>query len=402
MILYEIKSAINSNSSGSANLYGDMINFCQNNISNGSSGISWHQDFYEAVKNNSTPSLPVNTCDNAQAISLPGKMEAENYCAMNGIQTENCSEGGLNVGWVDAGDWLDFKVNVTTAGEYTVNFRVAAEGFESKSVQLRKGFSVLGTVNFQATGGWQSWSTKSVSVTLASGIQTLRVYFPSSGINVNWIELKKNTPPPPNFSQKIEAENNFESFGVQTEACSEGGLNVGWLDPGDWMAYAVDVPVSGTYTIEYRVASPNGGGSLTFEAFGGGATYGAISIPNTGGWQVWTTIKHNVTLNAGKQNIAVAVNQGGWNFNWLSVTQGLKSATSIEEKKPESGYTIYPNPAIHEISIMGLTDKTVIEVYDISGRKVAHNYGISVEVSHLRSGVHFVRFNHENIKFMKQ
>lgn len=396
----QLKSAINSNSTGPGSLYGDMINFCQNNISNGSSGISWHQDFYDAVKNNSTPPPPTNTCDNAQAISLPGKLEAENYCAMHGIQTENCSEGGLNIGWVDEGDWLDFKVNVASGGEYTVNFRVAAEGSGSKSVQLRKGSSVLGTVNFQATGGWQTWSTKSATVNLSSGIQILRVYFPVSGLNLNWIELTKNTST--GFSQRIEAENSFESFGVQTEACSEGGLNVGWLDSGDWMAYEVDIPITGTYTIEYRVASPNGGGSLTLEAFGGGATYGAISIPSTGGWQAWTTIKHNVTLNAGKQDIAVAVTQGGWNFNWLSVTQGLKSATSIEEKKPESGYTVYPNPAIHEVSITGLTDQALIEVYDIAGRKVAEDYGTSVNVEHLRSGVHFVRFNHINVKFMKQ
>lgn len=52
--------------------------------------------------------------------------------------------------------------------------------------------------------------------------------------------------------------------------------------------------------------------------------------------------------------------------------------------------------------MLGLTGQALIEVYDISGRKVAEDYGTSVNVEHLRSGVHFVRFNHINVKFMKQ
>ena len=41
----------------------------------------------------------------------------------------------------------------------------------------------------------------------------------------------------PAWSQQIEAEAFSAQSGVQTEACSEGGLNVGWIDTNDWMAY---------------------------------------------------------------------------------------------------------------------------------------------------------------------
>ncbi len=33
---------------------------------------------------------------------IPGTIEAENYSSMSGIQKETCSEGGQNVGYLDA------------------------------------------------------------------------------------------------------------------------------------------------------------------------------------------------------------------------------------------------------------------------------------------------------------
>src|SRR5690606_40706442 len=57
------------------------------------------------------------------------------------------------------------------------------------------------------------------------------------------------------------SESYTSMFGVQTENTSDtgGGQNVGWIDAGDWMAYAsVTIPTSGSYRVEYRVASPSG------------------------------------------------------------------------------------------------------------------------------------------------
>ena len=61
----------------------------------------------------------------------------------------------------------------------------------------------------------------------------------------------------------IQAENYNNMAGIQTEACTDegGGLNVGYIDATDWMAYYnINFPVSGTYKVEYRVASLRGGG----------------------------------------------------------------------------------------------------------------------------------------------
>ena len=112
--------------------------------------------------------------------------------------------------------------------------------------------------------------------------------------------------------------------GVQTENTSDagGGQNVGYIDAGDWMSYPeVTIPTSGVYTVEYRVASQNGGGSLQLEKAGGAPVYGTISIPATGGWQNWVTVKHTVNLSAGVQKLGIKANGGGWNLNWFKISK---------------------------------------------------------------------------------
>lgn len=128
-------------------------------------------------------------------------------------------------------------------------------------------------------------------------------------------------PPLTGTSIFIEAENYAAMSGMQAEACSEGGQDLGWIDANDWVVWNVNLPVAGTYTVQYRVASLSGGGLLQLEKAGGGTTYGQLQVPSTGGWQNWTTISHQVTLPAGQQQIAVKALAGGWNLNWLKIVR---------------------------------------------------------------------------------
>lgn len=121
---------------------------------------------------------------------IPGTIQAENYNNMNGVRTETTSDngGGLNVGYINNGDWMDYNVNVATAGTYNVNFRVAARTNNIK-FDVRSGNSVLTSVNSNATGGWQNWKTVSATLTLPAGPQTLRILATGNGWNINWMQF---------------------------------------------------------------------------------------------------------------------------------------------------------------------------------------------------------------------
>ena len=125
---------------------------------------------------------------------------------------------------------------------------------------------------------------------------------------------------------RIEAEDFSVMSGVETEPCTDegGGLNVGFIDSGDWMAYVdhpVDIPSTGTYLIAFRVASAIGGGTLRFEEVGGSPLHGTIDIPATGGWQSWTTVTLSVQLSEGEHRFGINAAAGGWNFNWFEILE---------------------------------------------------------------------------------
>lgn len=149
----------------------------------------------------------------------------------------------------------------------------------------------------------------------------------------------------------VQAEAYTVMQGVQIEACSEGGENVGWIDDEDWMVYEVSVPATGRYTLVFQVASPDGGGLLQFEQAGGNYIYGTVEVPATGGWQNWTTISLTTNLTEGSQELAIKAMRGGWNINWWKFSNDsddgewrLANLTNYESfPDPNSDECIYYN-----------------------------------------------------------
>lgn len=124
--------------------------------------------------------------------AIPGTIQAENYSAMFGIQTEASSDAGsgFNVGWIDAGDWFEYEVSVQAAGNYKVEYRVASMDGSTGFDLLLNG-AVIDTKAISGTGGWQNWTTVSTaSVTLPAGDHTLRFNAKGGGgWNFNWVRF---------------------------------------------------------------------------------------------------------------------------------------------------------------------------------------------------------------------
>ena len=108
---------------------------------------------------------------------------------------------------------------------------------------------------------------------------------------------------------------------LDTEATTDtgGGLNVGWIEATEWMAYnGLSIPSTGSYIIRMRVASPSGA-TASVDLNAGAIQFGNFAIPATGGWQNWTTVSKTVNINAGTYNLGVFAQTAGWNFNWIEV-----------------------------------------------------------------------------------
>src|SRR5204863_8625335 len=92
-------------------------------------------------------------------------------------------EGGYDVGWIAAGEWLKYTVAVTTAGSYNVTLRVASPGGAALHVALN---GVSQSVSVPATGGWQAWTNVTVPITLSAGTQVLTLTFDTGVMNIRY------------------------------------------------------------------------------------------------------------------------------------------------------------------------------------------------------------------------
>jgi beta-glucosidase len=127
------------------------------------------------------------------------------------------------------------------------------------------------------------------------------------------------------FNQ-IEAENFNSQFGVATETCGEGGLNVAYISNFDHILFNNVDFGTGANAFQARVASAVSGGTIELHLDNpGGARIGVCTVPGTGGWQTWTTVTCDVTGVTGVHNLylkCVGGNGDLVNLNWFKFTPG--------------------------------------------------------------------------------
>ncbi|MBB6729933.1 carbohydrate-binding protein [Cohnella sp. CBP 2801] len=112
--------------------------------------------------------------------------------------------------------------------------------------------------------------------------------------------------------------------GVMTEPTPDtgGGSDVGGIDSQDWIAFGnVQIPRTGTYLVEYRVASPNDNGRISLDINEGGTVLGEVDVPNTGSWSSYRTVSHVVQIPAGTYQFGLYAITGGFDINWWKITQ---------------------------------------------------------------------------------
>ena len=282
------------------------------------------------------------------------------------IEDSSDSGGGHDVGWVAAGEWLKYTVNVSAAGAYDIDIRVASAGSGGTFHIEANGSDITGRLTVPNTGSWQKWTTlRKSGVSLNAGQQVWRLVMDTNGPtdavgNFNYIRVTGSTAGAPyggtavSLPGTIQAEN-FDAgaagvayvdttagnFGgeyrgtdvdIESSADSGGGYDVGWVSAGERLNYSVNVSTAGTYDVDVRVASAGAGGTFHIEVNGVDKT-GRLTVPNTGGWQTWTTVRKSaVSLSAGPQVWRLVMDTNGattgavGNFNYIRVTAQAASA----------------------------------------------------------------------------
>jgi chitinase len=220
------------------------------------------------------------------------------------------------------------------------------------------------------------------------------------------------------FNIMIQAESYSAMSGVQTEPTTDagGGLDVGYIDAGDWMAYYnITFPTTGTYTVQYRVASVSGS-ELSMDLNAGSIQLGTVNIPATGGWQNWTTVSQTITVNAGTYNVGLFAQATGWNINWFSITKSSGARVGQFDDVSTTGVTsnydlstdfeVSPNPVSQALSLTAPFSTTGGNVQIIGGMGTEVYNGTlqnaSIDVSNLSAGVYTLIFSKDGNKIVKR
>ena len=292
--------------------------------------------------------------------------------------TQNNTGGGADdIGWTTGGQWFDYTVNVATAGTYTLSFRVSSPyGItDALHVDNSSGTNLSGSVAVPNTGGYQTWTTATASVTLPAGQQTLTIDQDSNGWNFHYVTFASSstsgggggtTGEAPyggtaaavpgtvqaenydtggqgvayNVTSTNGSANSYRSDGVDLEATSDtgGGDDIGWTAAGQWFKYTVNVATAGTYTVGLRVAAPGAITDALHIANSSGTNLsGNVAIAATGGYQTWTTVNATVTLPAGTQTLTVDQDEAGWNINYLALASSTTSGGGGGTPPPTGG-----------------------------------------------------------------
>lgn len=307
-------------------------------VANGSVGVisNMMDNYFRDISVNSqgTVSTSINSGANYILVSKrSGKaIEVPGYSTVDGAAIDQWAiNGGGNQIW---------RVDDTGGGSYkitnTINTKALdVAGYSTAAGGLIDQWTDNGGLNQRFTlqavaGGYYKIISKSsgllldVSGNSAADGGAILQWTDTNADNQLWTLVKQSDGGGSvAFTKQIEAESYTSNNGValETTADTGGGQNVGWIDANDWLAYAnINFPTSGSYKVEYRVASPSGA-TLSLDLNSGSTQLGQVSIPATGGWQSWTTVSQTVNINAGTYSVGVFAVTGGWNINWIKFTK---------------------------------------------------------------------------------
>ncbi|MDP4704425.1 MAG: glycosyl hydrolase, partial [Polaribacter sp.] len=113
------------------------------------------------------------------------------------VDAVNSGSEGKTIGWLSAGEWLEYTIDVATAGKYDLSFRYTSGNsngggpfyFEIDGKKISSDFTV------SSTGGWNTWATKLVNnIEFTQGKHILRLVVTSGEFNLGKLTFTYAAP----------------------------------------------------------------------------------------------------------------------------------------------------------------------------------------------------------------
>lgn len=314
--------------------------------------------------------VTVTTDGTSGTPTIPGTIEAENYTAMFGVEKETCTDigGGQNVGYIEPNDWMDYTVNVTAAGTYAVEARVASEPGGGKFQIRNAAGTVLATVDVPLTGGWQNWISVQTTVALSAGVQTIRIYALAANWNINRLTFSGSVAPTNVALNKTVTVSSTELPETPASAAVDGNLTTRWssaFGDGQW----IYVNLGARYTISQV--------KVTWEdAYG--KDYLVQVSDDASNWTTVRTITNNSVLvnnhtglSATGRYVRIYGQARGTTYGYsifelevYGVPAAALAAAASAAITPE----FYPNPVQQTLYTRGLEDGTRVSIISTTTR----------------------------------
>lgn len=138
-----------------------------------------------------------------------------NYRTSEAVDAGSTTNEGFTVGWIDAGEWLEYTVNVATTGSYNASIRYTsgnAAGGGPFWFENAAGTKISPDITVAMNDvAWTTYTTKSVTgVALTAGQQVIRVRAGNGGFNLGRMTFTFAGGTPPTTS--ITSPANSASF----------------------------------------------------------------------------------------------------------------------------------------------------------------------------------------------
>ncbi|MBT2225038.1 non-reducing end alpha-L-arabinofuranosidase family hydrolase [Nonomuraea sp. NEAU-A123] len=194
------------------------------------------------------------------AYAAPARYEAETSPAVcTGTIDSNWtgySGSGFCNGNGAVGAYGQFTVNVSAAGTATLGIRFANGTTTARPANLIVNGSTVQTPSFEGTGAWSTWITKTVTVTLNAGANTIRLDPTTSGglPNIDYLDVEATDPPTGNLPSSFRWSSSGALIAPKSDATHDiravKDPSVVYHD-GRWHVFASTTNANGSYSMVY-------------------------------------------------------------------------------------------------------------------------------------------------------